>query len=369
MKTYLVGGAVRDELLGRPVAERDWVVVGATAEDMRARGFSQVGRDFPVFLHPRTREEYALARTERKTGAGHGDFVCHADPHVTLEQDLKRRDLTINAMARDGGTLIDPYGGRRDLAEKVLRHVSPAFAEDPLRVFRVARFAAQLPEFRVADETLALLTAMTPALSALSGERVWKEADKAVAAPAPARFFEIVHAIGGTCWFDRLDLPATVNLFRSRTFDSSKAALAALGWANLPATVDQTYKRLRAPRLVQRGATALARHGRTLVAMAATDSAALLNALTAIEAFRTGDLAALVLEAAASSSGTSTAPLRRLIDELRRLRVDAEPGPGYGRALRQKRIAHIESRFFSLPSPRPPTLHRASDAIPGNASV
>ena len=145
MKIYLVGGAVRDDLLDRTVSERDWVVVGATPEAMEARGFTPVGRDFPVFLHPETREEYALARTERKTGRGYRGFVVHAAPDVTLEQDLARRDLTVNAMARDErGNLIDPHGGVRDLEQRVLRHVSPAFAEVPLRVLRVARFAAAL---------------------------------------------------------------------------------------------------------------------------------------------------------------------------------------------------------------------------------
>ena len=157
MKIYRVGGAVRDELLGRAIADRDYVVVGATPEEMLARGYRPVGRDFPVFLHPQSGEEYALARTERKSGRGYHGFTFHVAPDVTLEEDLGRRDLTINAMARDAdGTLIDPYGGERDLAAGVLRHVSPAFAEDPLRVLRVARFAARLG-FVVAPETEALM--------------------------------------------------------------------------------------------------------------------------------------------------------------------------------------------------------------------
>ena len=151
MKIYCVGGAVRDELLGRPVSDRDWVVVGATPEEMLERGFLPVGKDFPVFLHPQTKEEYALARTERKTGRGYHGFAFHASPEVTLEEDLARRDLTINAMARDEtGRLIDPYGGLEDLRRKVLRHVSPAFAEDPVRILRVARFSARLPDFTLA---------------------------------------------------------------------------------------------------------------------------------------------------------------------------------------------------------------------------
>ena len=238
MKTYLVGGAVRDELLARTPRESDWVVVGAVPEDLLRRGFKQVGRDFPVFLHPRTGEEYALARTERRTGPGHADFVCDADPGVTLEQDLSRRDLTVNAMARAAdGTLVDPYGGRRDLDARILRHVSPAFAEDPLRVFRVARFAAQLPDFSVSDDTFALMRSMAGELSALSGERVWTELSKAASARAPARFFDTVHSIGENHWFADLDLPKTIELFERREFDNASTALTALGWTTLPGAV------------------------------------------------------------------------------------------------------------------------------------
>ena len=163
------------------------MVVGATPADLLKRGYRQVGRDFPVFLHPDTGEEYALARTERRTGPGHTDFVCRADPGVTLEEDLKRRDLTMNAIAADGPDLVDPYGGRRDIEARLLRHVSPAFRDDPLRVFRVARFAAQLPGFTVCEETTALMADMVPELQALPGERVWQELAKAMAGAAPAR--------------------------------------------------------------------------------------------------------------------------------------------------------------------------------------
>ncbi|SUH34849.1 tRNA nucleotidyltransferase [Salmonella enterica subsp. enterica] len=166
MKIYLVGGAVRDALLGLPVKDKDWVVVGATPQEMLDAGYQQVGRDFPVFLHPQTHEEYALARTERKSGSGYTGFTCYAAPDVTLEADLQRRDLTINALARDDdGQIIDPYHGRRDLEARLLRHVSPAFSEDPLRVLRVARFAARYAHlsFRIADETLSLMRDMTAA--------------------------------------------------------------------------------------------------------------------------------------------------------------------------------------------------------------
>ncbi|MDE1887457.1 MAG: multifunctional CCA addition/repair protein [Gammaproteobacteria bacterium] len=195
MQIYLVGGAVRDRLLGLPVQERDWVVVGATPDEMLALGYRPVGKDFPVFLHPETHEEYALARTERKTGRGYHGFEFHSAPQVTLEDDLKRRDLTINALAEDAqGKLIDPYGGARDLDARVLRHVSPAFAEDPVRVLRVARFAARfaLLGFRLAPETLALMRAMAGngEVDALIAERVWQETVKALATERPSVFFQ-----------------------------------------------------------------------------------------------------------------------------------------------------------------------------------
>ena len=182
MKAYVVGGAVRDALLGERVNDHDWVVTGASPQEMLDAGFVPVGRDFPVFLHPRTHEEYALARTERKTGPGYHGFSFHAAPDVTLEEDLARRDLTINAIAQDAdGTLIDPYGGRQDIERRVLRHVSPAFVEDPVRILRLARFAARWPDFTVAPETLALMRTMVAAgeVDALVAERVWQEVARA----------------------------------------------------------------------------------------------------------------------------------------------------------------------------------------------
>ena len=202
MQTYLVGGAVRDKLLGLAVKERDWVVVGATPQQMLDQGFQQVGKDFPVFLHPLTREEYALARTERKNGKGYKGFDVFASPDVTLEDDLVRRDLTINAIAEDEhGQLIDPYGGQRDIEQKKLRHVSPAFEEDPLRVLRVARFAARFKHlgFTIADETHELLVkiAHSGELEALTPERVWLEWEKSLGTGSPDVFLSTLADIGG----------------------------------------------------------------------------------------------------------------------------------------------------------------------------
>ncbi|MDH4555318.1 multifunctional CCA addition/repair protein [Pseudomonas sp. BN417] len=211
MQIYKVGGAVRDRLLGRPVTENDWVVVGATAEEMLEQGYRPVGADFPVFLHPQSGEEYALARTERKSGRGYGGFTFFASPDVTLEQDLTRRDLTVNAMAEDDqGNLIDPYGGRQDLEARRLRHVSPAFAEDPLRVLRVARFAARYAPlgFRVAEETLELMRRIAESgeLDALTPERSWKEISRALMEPRPDVFIQVLRECGAlAAWLPELD--------------------------------------------------------------------------------------------------------------------------------------------------------------------
>ena len=199
MKTYVVGGAVRDDLLGLAVKDHDWVVVGATPEQMLGAGFRPVGKDFPVFLHPATQEEYALARLERKTARGYHGFVFHTAPDVTLEQDLARRDLTINAIARgDDGALIDPFGGRADLEAKVFRHVSDAFAEDPVRILRLARFAARFAEFTVAPETAALMRQMVEhgEVDALVAERVWQEVARGLMEAAPSRMLAVLRDCG-----------------------------------------------------------------------------------------------------------------------------------------------------------------------------
>ncbi|MEG9488586.1 multifunctional CCA addition/repair protein [Mannheimia indoligenes] len=201
MDIYLVGGAVRDQLLGLPVKDRDFLVVGATSEQLLAQGFQQVGADFPVFLHPETKEEYALARQERKQGKGYNGFICDFSPTVTLEQDLIRRDLTINAIAQDEtGNIFDPYGGVQDLKNRILRHISPAFSEDPLRVLRVARFAARFHTFgfTIADETLALMRELSSSgeLENLTAERIWLETEKAFAEAPPQVYFEVLRQVG-----------------------------------------------------------------------------------------------------------------------------------------------------------------------------
>ena len=218
MKIYAVGGAIRDTLMGLPVNDIDYVVVGSSVDEMIAKGFRPVGKDFPVFLHPETQAEYALARTERKTGQGYKGFHFYADPSVTLEQDLERRDLTINAMAQEVGSdgkqfgpIIDPYNGQEDLASKVFRHVSDAFAEDPLRLLRIARFAARFPEFSVANQTMTALKAIVQSgeLKALSAERIWQELARGLVAAKPMHMFQVL-----------LDTGAAKTLLPSKLTDS-----------------------------------------------------------------------------------------------------------------------------------------------------
>ena len=215
-KIYLVGGSVRDRLLHLPVVDRDWVVVGATPDELLALGYQQVGKDFPVFLHPKTKEEYALARTERKSGKGYTGFICDFSKDITLEQDLIRRDLTINAIAMDQeGNIVDPYHGVNDIKLKLLRHVSPAFREDPLRILRVARFAARYHHlgFRIVDETSNLMKEMVSAgeINTLTAERVWKETEKALATADPQVYFQVLEQCGALALlFPSLKLSSTI---------------------------------------------------------------------------------------------------------------------------------------------------------------
>ncbi len=283
MKIYLVGGAIRDKLLGLKVKDRDWVVVGASPEEMIAKGYRPVGRDFPVFLHPDTQEEYALARTERKSGHGYTGFIFHAAPDVSLEEDLIRRDLTINAMAEDhSGTIIDPYGGQQDLQNKVLRHVSPAFEEDPLRVLRVARFAARLAHagFTIAPETHLLMEKIThdDELKYLTPERVWQETAKALEEPSPEVYFKTLvecHALKSIMpeWFQLLEAAPAALSALEYAVTTNESSLIRFACLFPPANTINTkqlktlYKRMRFPSAYVERALLVNEHYAELIAM------------------------------------------------------------------------------------------------------
>lgn len=348
MEVFLVGGAVRDELLGRPVRERDWVVVGSTPAELESLGFRRVGRDFPVFLHPDTSEEYALARTERKTGPGHTGFVVHAGPEVTLEEDLLRRDLTVNAMARrEDGVLVDPFGGQQDLARRLLRHVSPAFREDPLRVFRVARFAAQLEDFEVASGTLELMRQMSRegALDELSAERVWAELAKALDAPAPDRFFAVLATAASLVpWFAEL-AGRTVTLPAVLTEPVER--YAALAGMLEPAAAEALGIRLKCPRAHQRLALLVARHRPALVGYRTVPVAELYGALVSARAFKpNGDLSR-ALQVAGALGSEDLSPLLELVErcsaavDVAELRAQGLEGAALGAALDSARQAFL----------------------------
>jgi tRNA nucleotidyltransferase (CCA-adding enzyme) len=265
MKSYLVGGAVRDSLLGLDIHERDYVVVGETEEAMRNAGFRSVGKDFPVFLHPDTHEEYALARTERKTGPGHQGFVCFSSPDVTLEEDLQRRDLTINAIAQDdAGNIIDPLNARLDLDNRILRHVSSAFTEDPLRVLRVARFKATLDhlDFTVHAETMSLLKSMVSegALAELPPERVQAELNKVLLTRDPAAFFELLAEIGANeVLWPEID-SESIGRLRNLVNDDTETRFAALLLKESPDTVKSVCYRLKCSNLRRDIASLTAKH-------------------------------------------------------------------------------------------------------------
>jgi tRNA nucleotidyltransferase (CCA-adding enzyme) len=341
MQVYLVGGAVRDELLGLPVTERDWVAVGATPLDMERDGFRPVGREFPVFLHPQTSEEYALARQERKTGRGYRGFETQYSPQVTLEEDLLRRDLTINAMARDlDGTLIDPYGGREDLRTRQLRHVSPAFVEDPVRVLRVARFAARFAElgFQVAAETRALMQAMVAngEVAALVPERVWREMERALNESRPEVFFDTLQDCGALevvmpelHWqaADRDALRAAVTLSRE-----GNVRFAALAGGSSESAVEALCERLRAPSPYRELALMCAHLKDRIEAASALNAAGLLELLESAE--RGGGMLAgeELLRAATEVAAEVT---------LEREQMAALRGSGIAAALRSARIERL----------------------------
>ncbi len=290
MQIYCVGGAVRDELLGRPVADRDWVVTGATPEQMVELGFRPVGRDFPVFLHPDTHEEYALARTERKVARGYRGFQIHSTPEVTLEDDLRRRDLTINAIARAGdGSLIDPWGGQQDLAARRLRHVSEAFAEDPVRILRLARFAARLPDFSVAQETLALCRRMVAQgeVDALVPERVWQEVSRGLMEARPSRMFQVLRECGALARIfpepDEVDLVTLDGAARCVEPLEIRYALA-IAPPGAAGTSRARSERLRVPAACAELALLLADHGTTH--LIDEDAPALLDRMERLDALR-----------------------------------------------------------------------------------
>jgi tRNA nucleotidyltransferase (CCA-adding enzyme) len=381
MQVYLVGGAVRDGLLGLPVRERDWVVVGATPQEMQALGYKPVGKDFPVFLHPETREEYALARTERKTGPGYTGFAVHADPDVTLEEDLLRRDLTINAMAETpDGKLIDPYGGRDDLDNGILRHVSPAFAEDPVRILRIARFAARFSRwgFHVAHDTNRLLRSMVASgeVDQLVPERVWAELVKALSEPDPVRFFEVLHGCGALArLFPELEplYPAAGHATRAvahATLPVLQAAVTlseepAVRWAALicdidnadPTALDKTRltalcERLRAPNACRELALLALQYRRQVHDIAGLAPDAVLDLLTALDGLRRADrlddlLLVCEAEARSQDAGLLEYLPARLVLQARRacLQVKApagKHGPEIAVIMRARRIEAIK---------------------------
>lgn len=295
MKTYVVGGAVRDELLGLPVKDRDWVVVGATPEEMAKQGFKPVGKDFPVFLHPGTHEEYALARTERKSGRGYKGFTVHAAPDVTLEDDLRRRDLTINAIAKaEDGKLIDPFGGREDLRKGVLRHVSEAFSEDPVRILRVARFAARF-NFAVHKTTAALMRNMVESgeTEYLVPERVWQEVSKGLMEKHPARMFQVLESAG----LKILPKP------EDKLGGSLPVRFALLAWPLEEKEVEALCKRLRAPNEVRELALLAAGYREQLKHAKRPEE--LLDLLKRTDAFRRPERFAELLEVARLAAPTS----------------------------------------------------------------
>ena len=358
MKIYAVGGSVRDELLGLPVKDRDFVVVGATPAEMEQLGFKPVGKDFPVFLHPSTLEEYALARTERKTARGYKGFTVYAAPDVTLEDDLKRRDLTINAMARDEtGALVDSFGGERDLRAGVLRHVSAAFVEDPVRLLRVARFAARFG-FAVAPETMQLLRELVAnsEVDALGPERVWQELAKGLMERAPLAMLDVLDQSGATAHI----VPQWAEVDRDhvrRTLGDAAAAGAplpirfALLWCGLAAAaVEEGSDRLRAPTDCRELAVLVARVGPTALRSRDLDATALVDLLRDADAYRRRDrfeqFLAAVGYCAYDAPGFDPERIRRAAVAATSVDAGAIARAHVGdvaNALRSARIAQVES--------------------------
>ena len=382
MKTYLVGGAVRDALLGRPSSDRDWVVVGSTPQELEAQGFLPVGRDFPVFLHPASREEYALARTERKTAPGYRGFAISADPSVTLEEDLARRDLSINAMAVDAQALrsdgsfdaslvIDPFAGRADLEQRILRHVTPAFREDPVRILRLARFAARFPTFEVAPQTLAFMREMVQANEAdhLVSERVWQELSRGLMEQRPSRMLQVLRDCGA---LERL-LPEVGSAETAEPVLDMAAQLQLKGQAQAPLPVrfaclalaagdaktplENLARRLRVPVDCLSLARLVTAEHLHLQRSADLDANAVLELLERCDALRQPQRfadALLACECEARVNAASYPPRERLLQALGAvLEVDTAPiaaqaaargaqGPAIGAAIREARLQRLE---------------------------
>ncbi len=341
---YLVGGAVRDELLGVTPRERDWVIVGADPEIMIEAGFIPVGKAYPVFLHPKTFEEHALARTETKTGPGHGGFSFKNDADVTLEQDLLRRDLTINAMAKSAsGELIDPYGGQNDLHAKKLKHVSTAFAEDPLRCFRVARFAAKLPRFEITTATLDLIRSMGDQLNELSAERVWNEWVKALEEIAPFRFYEVLRDAQITApWFSELALDELVVGHRDRVLPL-QGAFALIGWLHSEQQLSSLFDRLMAPKKAKSLALEICLSGRLFEQFDQLDDERAIDLLDQAGAFHGDARFETFLTALTNVADVDKKQFLKLRKSLRKVTTTGEQGPKYGQTLRQNRIKQLNA--------------------------
>lgn len=363
MQFYRVGGAVRDQLLGLPVNDQDWVVVGATPEQMERLGYRPVGRDFPVFLHPKTGEEYALARTERKQGRGYKGFTVSADPSVTLEEDLQRRDLTINAMAQDAaGELIDPWGGLQDLHNRQLRAVSEAFAEDPLRVLRTARFAARFAPlgFQLEEQTRLLMKQLVASgeLLELKKERIWIEMEKALQAQVPGVFFRLLAELGAVeqLWpalavqlqespalLDRLDQATTANL-------SAEQRLAVLGWCADEAEAKQLAEELWLPKAYQQQLLALVRI-RNHPGLAATNAEEILALFDRLDAWRHPELFTSTLQLVALLEPISTTGiLQKLLTGVQAIKAaelvqQGLKGAAVGQALREQRLSYLQQQI------------------------
>ncbi|MET0543857.1 MAG: multifunctional CCA tRNA nucleotidyl transferase/2'3'-cyclic phosphodiesterase/2'nucleotidase/phosphatase [Variovorax sp.] len=375
MKTYLVGGALRDRLLGLTVSDRDWLVVGATPEQMVAQGYLPVGRDFPVFLHPRTREEHALARTERKSAPGYRGFVVHASPDVTVEEDLARRDLTINAIALpseladlaapDAAALVDPFHGQRDLRDRVLRHVTDAFREDPVRILRVARFAARFHDFQVAPETMMLMREMVAAgeVDALVPERVWQELSRGLTEAKPSRMFAVLGDCGALARLLPEIVPSAATM---RVLDHAARIGAALPVRfaclvrGLGPALAPLCERWRVPGDERELALMVDREGEHIDDSAALDAAGLMKLLERCDAVRKPQrfeqaLAACECTALAWRDGEASIypPRARLLSALgaalsvetdavaREAQRAGATGPKIGEAIRQARVAAI----------------------------